>query len=300
VTLATQPRKLNAFLKTLKLESGSHSPDGQYCLLEAVAFVAGEPWSDQPKCVSKVIGAFGRSWNDTLDDAGRQRLKKFIPAMIGTATTSADEMTRAWLATDWLVRTFTPAWLDRAGLHEHAAKLRALDALTSTALARKAQPIIEEARRASAAAGAAARAAAGDAAWDAPGDAARAAARAAAGNAAWDAAWDAPGDAARAAAGDAAWDAPGAAAGAAARAAAGAAAGAAARAAAGDAARAAARAAAGDAARAAAKGKEGYSAQYQAAYVAAKPLVEVALADTISAMQTSAESLLTAMCAVGR
>jgi hypothetical protein len=199
------------------LLTGKHVPDGEMCLLEAVSYVAGERWSDHPRCVSKVIGAFGRAWNDQLDDATRQRLREYIPRMIGTATGAADDRARAWLATDWLVRTFTPAWLDLAGLSDDAAGLRALPELTSAASWRTARPTVEAARArawdaAGAAAGDAAWDAAGAAAWDAAGAAARAAARAAAG----DAAGAAAGDAAWAAAGDAAWDAAWAAAGAAA------------------------------------------------------------------------------------
>ncbi len=53
------------------LERGSHEPNdtGHMCLLEAVAWVAGEKWSDQPQCVDPVLAAFGRAWNDGLDDA---------------------------------------------------------------------------------------------------------------------------------------------------------------------------------------------------------------------------------------
>jgi hypothetical protein len=267
------PTAIKRWLAKVTLESGAHfSPEQGGCLMEAIAYIQDQPFSDHPACVSSVVGAFGRSWNDSLDDAGRQRLKRFIPDMIGTATTRADETTRAWLATDWLVRSFTPTWLDKAGLNEHAAKLRDLEALSSTALAKKAQPIIEDARKASAAAWDAAWAAAGDAAWAA----ARAAARDAAWAAAWDAARAAAGDAARDAAWAAAWDA--------------------AWAAAGDAARAAAR----DAARAAAAKKKSYNAQYDAAYQAAKPILQAALADTITELRASAEDLLLRMCAVGR
>ena len=36
-------------LDTLELKSGSHSPnDTEMCVMEAVAFVAGEKWSDSP------------------------------------------------------------------------------------------------------------------------------------------------------------------------------------------------------------------------------------------------------------
>src|SRR5688500_16148045 len=58
-------------LEEITLSAGAHkSPEQGMCLLEAVAYVAGEPFSDHPKCVSPVIAAFGRRWNDDLDDEG--------------------------------------------------------------------------------------------------------------------------------------------------------------------------------------------------------------------------------------
>jgi hypothetical protein len=66
------------------------------CLLEAAAYVAGEPWSDSPECVSPVLAAFGRSWNDALDDENRQMLKPFIPRLVGTAARRAADA--AWAA----------------------------------------------------------------------------------------------------------------------------------------------------------------------------------------------------------
>ncbi len=54
-------------IANITLKSGSHEPDsGEMCLLEAVAYIADEPWSDHPKCVCPVLAAFGRSWNDGL------------------------------------------------------------------------------------------------------------------------------------------------------------------------------------------------------------------------------------------
>ena len=216
-------------LDTLTLYAGGHDPGEQMCVMEAVAFVAGEPWSDHPECASKVIGAFMRRWNDTLPDEQRQMLKPYIPRLVGTAASDEVELRRSWMACDWLVRTFTPAWLKRAGLAGSAAALEQLPELTTTELLEQALPIIRAAREDAAAAWAAAWDAARDAArdaawaaaraaaWDAAGDAARAAAGAAAWAAArdttQDAAGDAAGDAARAAAGAAAWDAAWAAAG---------------------------------------------------------------------------------------
>jgi hypothetical protein len=59
--------------------------------------------------------AFMRSWNDSVDDAFRQKLKPYAAKCIGTKTTEADETRRAWMATDWLVRVHTPAFLELAG-----------------------------------------------------------------------------------------------------------------------------------------------------------------------------------------
>ena len=216
-------------LDSITLEHGSHSPDHTFCVMELSAYLAGEPWSDHPQCVSPAISAFLRSWNDGVPTDFRQRLKPYAVTVLHTKTTVVDEETRAWLATDWLVRVQAPAWLSLAGLTQEAANLRNLPALTSSEIATAVQVTLSDARAKARAAWDAAwdaaRAAAGAAARDAAGDAAGAAARAAAVDAAWDAAgaaaWDAAGAAARAAAGAAAWaaawDAAWAAAGAAAR-----------------------------------------------------------------------------------
>ena len=222
------------------LSSGAHSaPNGEVmaCVMEAAAFVAGEPWSDHPECTCPVIAAFMRGWNDGLpSDEDRTRLLlPFVPKIVGTKGSEALEERRQLMAADWLVRVHTPVWLRLAGLKDQAATLEALSEITSLAQAPSLRGPLEAVRKDAAAAWAAARDAAMAAAWDAAGDAARAAAWDAARDAAGAAARDAARDAARAAAGDAAGAAAGAASGAAAWAAAGAASGAAARAAARDA-----------------------------------------------------------------
>jgi hypothetical protein len=177
------------------------------CVMEMASYVAREPWSDHPECVSPVIATFCRSWNDSLDDETRQRLKPYAFKVVGTNTGPDDEETRAWMCVDWLARVQAPAWLRLAGLTAEAQALESLARIVDATTAGAAQPSLSDSRKKAAAAGATA----GDAAWDA----ARAAAWAAAGAAAaWAAAWDAAG---AAAAGDAAWDAAWAAARAAAR-----------------------------------------------------------------------------------
>jgi hypothetical protein len=214
-------------LATLTLGTGSHiDRDAGVCLLEAVAWWADESHTDAPACVSVVLTSFGTRLNDVLPQDRRQQLVPLIPRLVGTRSDGHDE-TRSYMALDWLIRTYTPAWLDLAGLTAEATALRDLRRIVDLVAARQAGPVVRKARTKAAAARAAA--------WDAAGDTARAVARAAAGDAAraaaraaaWDAAGVAAGDAARAAAWDAAGDTARAVARAAARDAAGAAAGAA-------------------------------------------------------------------------
>ena len=211
------------------LKSGSHEPndDAQFCVMEAVAYVAGEPWSDHPACTCPVITEFMVSWNDSLpnDDDRARLLLPLIPALVGTRGSKALKARRANMAADWYIRVQTPAWLRLAGLTTQAEALEAFPEITDFAKAPALKLILDAIRKdadaARSAAWDAARSAAGSAAWAAAWDAAR--------SAAWAAAWDAARSAARSAAESAAW--------------------AAARSAARDAARSAARSAARDAAR---------------------------------------------------
>src|SRR4051812_19884283 len=110
VLSAPMRRELN--LGELALSVGAHeSPDQGSCVMEAVSIVAGEPWSDRPECVSPLVARFLRRWNDTLPWRPRQALKRYICPVIGTRTTDADELIRAELVRDWLVREYAPAWL---------------------------------------------------------------------------------------------------------------------------------------------------------------------------------------------
>lgn len=243
------------------LSSGSHkNPADGMCVMEAVAWISGEPFSDQPECACPVISAFLRSWNDALSETDRNTLlKPLIVKLVGTKSTSSVETRRAVMSTDWLIRTHTPAWLRLAKLNDQAASLESLPKITDLIDCRSLMPVLNEVRSdANAARNAARDAAKDDAAWAA----ARTATREAAGEAARDAAWEAD------------------------------AAGAAARDAAGDAARATGRTAAGEAARDAAWAA---NAAGDAAKDAAWTAATAALAPTVAALQSSALDLVNRM-----
>jgi hypothetical protein len=116
-------------LADLELKSGSHNDfDRGVCAMEAVAWLAGEKHSDRPTCACPVIASFMRRWNDRLpnDDDRNRYLRPLLPLLVSTRSTRAAERRRAWMATDWTVRTQIPAALRLAGLAELAAKLEAL------------------------------------------------------------------------------------------------------------------------------------------------------------------------------
>ena len=278
MTSTTPPVDRLGLLDQITLDKGAHSSfEEGHCALEVVSWLAGEGFTDAPECASPVLRSYTIALNDRWAADQRQKLVPFLPRMIGTAGDGKDEV-RSFMALDWLVRSFTPAWLDLAGLSAEASELRSLRRIVDLAAVKAAGPVLRVAQTKAAAAWDAV----GDAAWAAAGDAAGAAVGDAAGDAAGAAAWDAAGDAARDAAGAAARDA--------AWAAARDAAWAAARAAAGDAARAAAGDAAWDAARDAA-----WAAAWAAAWDAARAAAGDALKPTVELLQNSALNLLDLM-----
>lgn len=86
-----------------ELKKGSHDwpgPDGGTCINEAALVVAGfeycaiEDISDFPPCFSRVLGWYLLLLNDNFDDANRQKLKRFILRLAGSADNDCIECER--------------------------------------------------------------------------------------------------------------------------------------------------------------------------------------------------------------
>lgn len=133
----------------LFLKSGAHSTlaDGA-CAMEAVAWMAGEPHSDRPQCVSLLIAAYCRGINDRLPDDLRQRMIPVLLDTIGTRTIEADDQTRLWLMLDWTIRTALPWWLRNARADDWAMKVEGLTSITSRETASAAREVALEAKKA--------------------------------------------------------------------------------------------------------------------------------------------------------
>jgi hypothetical protein len=128
------------------LSYGTHAtPEEGRCAMEWVSHLAGEPHSDSPSCVSPVLRALCISLNDGLPDGPRQRLRPYLARTIGTAGDGLDEE-RAWLAMDWLIRTYAPRWLTLVGLEQPAAGLGEGSQITSMPALQAALGPLEQAR----------------------------------------------------------------------------------------------------------------------------------------------------------
>lgn len=126
-------------MDNITLLKGNHGTREQgVCVMEAVAWFAGEPHSDAPQCACPVIASFARRLNDRLSEEDRQRLKPLIPALALSRADWPTTLTRAFVAADYAVRVFAPIALDARKRPKDAATLRALAPIVDRASAKKA------------------------------------------------------------------------------------------------------------------------------------------------------------------
>ncbi len=129
------------------LAHGTHAtPEDGRCAMEWVSYLASEPHSDQPACVSPVVRAICIALNDSLEPGPRQRLRPYLTRTIGTARDGHDPA-RAWMAMDWLIRVYTPTWLRGASLDLPADELAGLAVVHDARTLRPALRSLEAGRR---------------------------------------------------------------------------------------------------------------------------------------------------------
>lgn len=117
--------------QTIKLSRGRHSsPEHGACIMELASMLAGEPFTDHPRSVSRPIASFLRGYNDLLDDQRRTDLYRFAAETVGTASSPAVENARiermlAWADGLWLERS-SKSLLERMRMRR-AVKERSAD-----------------------------------------------------------------------------------------------------------------------------------------------------------------------------
>ena len=112
------------------LDTGSHrGSDGALCVMECVAYVAGVPHTDHPKCACPVITELATHVNDTGAADVRAALASRILRLAGSR--GDDEVTarRASFLLDFVLRTLLPQGLSRFGDGGQAALAQAFSAL---------------------------------------------------------------------------------------------------------------------------------------------------------------------------
>jgi hypothetical protein len=88
--------------QTVRLSQGKHrDPDHGACVMELASMLAGEPFSDRPRCVDPVIAGFLRTYNDGIDDRRRQDLYPLAAEVVGTRTVPSVQAERARLCLRW-------------------------------------------------------------------------------------------------------------------------------------------------------------------------------------------------------
>ncbi|MCU1592409.1 MAG: hypothetical protein JWP11_3665 [Frankiales bacterium] len=83
------------------LSAGPHpGPEHGACLNEYLAYLAGEPWTDNPRTVHAALRRLAAHVNDTTSDARRHHLALCIPRLLDTASTGerVDVLLGGWLA----------------------------------------------------------------------------------------------------------------------------------------------------------------------------------------------------------
>ena len=89
-------------VQTMKLARGKHSsPRHGACVMELASMLAGEVFSDRPRSVSPVIGAFLRGYNDLVDDHRRRDLIRYASEAVGTAASNDVELARVKRLVQW-------------------------------------------------------------------------------------------------------------------------------------------------------------------------------------------------------
>jgi hypothetical protein len=93
---------MTASHQTVRLSQGKHrDPDHGACVMELSSMLAGEPFSDRPRCVDPVIAGFLRTYNDGIDDQRRQDLIPLASAVVGTRAPAAVQSERARMCLNW-------------------------------------------------------------------------------------------------------------------------------------------------------------------------------------------------------
>lgn len=97
------------------LSRGKHrNPRKGACFMELASYLAGERWSDHPKCTHPLLASLARDVNDHVDDDARTRLAPMIPDVIGLR--GGDARVDAWIAREVALTALPIVSAERQGV----------------------------------------------------------------------------------------------------------------------------------------------------------------------------------------
>ena len=97
------------------LSRGKHrNPKKGACFMELASFLAGEPWSDHPRCTHSLLASLARDVNAHVGDEARTRLAPLIPSVIGL--TCDDPRWDAWIAREAALAALPVTSAERQGV----------------------------------------------------------------------------------------------------------------------------------------------------------------------------------------
>ena len=100
--------------QTVRLRRGRHArPEEGACVVELASMLAGERFSDHPRCVSGVVAAFLRGYNDGIGDGARQDLYPLASELVDSAGSSEIEAARLRRCRIWARPLYRRGWLWR-------------------------------------------------------------------------------------------------------------------------------------------------------------------------------------------
>ena len=82
--------------------------------MELASYLAGEKWSDHPRCTHSLLAALARDVNDHVSDGYRVWLAPLIPDVIGLNT--GDPRAHAWIARDAALAALPIVSAERQGV----------------------------------------------------------------------------------------------------------------------------------------------------------------------------------------
>ena len=123
----------------ITLSKGAHdSPKQGMCIMECVAYIAGEQHTDHPECACPLVTMFAIGTNDVATEKQRKKLLPFVLRIAGSKATGEIERQRASMCADYAVRVFAAKALEVVGLHKESAQLRELPKIIAASYAARA------------------------------------------------------------------------------------------------------------------------------------------------------------------